>query len=132
MRRRGKKVNPGKAQISRERTRLGKGQEMHSHREPVSLGGVMPVIMKKLGLESQQWLDTLENEWGAVVGEDVAKHARPGRFEDGHLVVFVDSSVWMSELSRYGKDKILNNIRERFGTKKIRSISLQLDPDWQS
>jgi len=87
--------------------------------------------MKKIGLENHHWLLVLEEKWVTLVGAEVAKHTRPGRFERGNLVIFVDSSVWLSELSRYGRSKILSNLQEHFGLDRMKSVTLQLDPDGQ-
>lgn len=95
--------------------------------EPID--GIVGKVMKRLGLENQHWLAVLEGEWEAIVGASVAAHARPGRVERGRLTVFVDNSVWLSELSRYGRDKILENLQAKFGKGKIQSIGLQIDPD---
>jgi len=85
--------------------------------------------MKALGLQNQHWLGALEKEWARVVGQPVAKHTRPGCIEGERLVVFVDSSVWLNELRRYGMDKMLSNLQERFTSARIKSVVLRLDPD---
>ncbi len=97
--------------------------------EPLVVSGVVPGLLKRLGLEERHWLDTLVQEWKEVVGEAVAAHARPGRLERKHLVVFVDSSVWLNELVRYGRSQLLSNLQKRYGADRIGSVSLQLDPD---
>lgn len=89
---------------------------------------VIPGLMRKIGLESPHWVEKLEGAWPDIVGVAVAKHTRPGRMENAKLTVFVDSSVWLSELSRYGRREILAKLQERFGARRIRNLSLQLDP----
>jgi predicted nucleic acid-binding Zn ribbon protein len=89
----------------------------------------MSVALKQLGLEKDVWLHTLENEWVKLVGNTIAKHARPGRYENGMLIVFVDSSVWLNELKRYGKKEMLSKLQERFGARKMRKLVLSPDPD---
>ena len=88
--------------------------------------------MKKLGLQEQHWIESLRTEWKDLVGEDVAGHTRPGRVIGRTLVVFVDSSVWLSELTRYGREPMLAKIRERFGDQQVNAIRLQIDPDGAS
>ena len=123
------KHSRGRWQVERERCRLRPEDRTMKHREPDRIDKLVPRLMKKLGLEDQHWLIILNNEWKDLVGEDVAKHTRPGRYEDANLSVFVDSSVWFNELTRYGRKTMLSNLQNRFGEKKIRSITLQLDPD---
>ena len=94
-----------------------------------SIGEVIPAIMKRMGLEEQHWMTELSGEWDKIVGEDVARHTRPGKVQGDALVVFVDNSVWLNELSRYGKVPMLANLKKRFGSGKIDSLRFQLDPD---
>ena len=86
-------------------------------------------LMKQLGMQDKHWLTVLADEWPGIVGKPVATHSRPGRVNERHLVIFVDSSVWLNELSRYGREQLLRNLKTRFGADKIQSVSFQLDPD---
>ena len=98
-------------------------------KEAYLFGDAVSGLMKKMGLASAHWLNALSEEWPALVGEAVARHTRPGRMDRNRLVVFVDSSVWLNELSRYGRREMLSALRKRFGDAKIGDISLQLDPN---
>jgi len=100
----------------------------HSPQER-AIGDIIPKLMKRLGLEDTHWLTLLAEEWQEMVGEAVARHTRPGRLENKDLVVFVDNSAWLSELSRYGRKEMLAKLQERFGSSKIASLRLQLDPE---
>jgi len=121
--------NRGQWEVQRERLRLEDRRPPDAPREPMPLDTVLPSLLKRLGLEAQHWLTTLNEEWASLVGQGVARHARPGRLESGVLTVYVDSSVWLSELSRYGKEEILTKLRGRFGAKRFKGLRLQLDPD---
>jgi len=121
--------NPGRWQVERERGQIGLHKPPPPYDRTASLGSVIPGVMKRLGLEVDAWLQELGEEWGTLVGAGVARHARPGRVQKNNLVVFVDSSVWLNELARYGKDELLANLQKRFGRDKVRSLSFQLDPD---
>jgi len=101
----------------------------HNSNDAYSISQIIPGLMKKFGIEEQHWLTVLEKEWSDIVGKAVAKHTRPSRLEKRKLVVFVDSSVWLNELVRYSRGKILANLQKRFGQDKVRSIAIQLDPD---
>jgi len=93
------------------------------------IGAIIPAVMKKLGLESHHWLSTLEEEWPKLAGPDVAAHTRPGQFESKRLTVYVDSPVWLHELSRTGRGPLLANLRKRYGVEKMREVRFRLDPD---
>ena len=98
-------------------------------RDAVAIRDTVARILKKLGLEEETWTASLAEVWTELVGEDVARHARPGVVKDRCLIVYVDSSPWLSELSRYGQGRMLKNIQGRFGRKRVSTIRLQLDPD---
>jgi predicted nucleic acid-binding Zn ribbon protein len=121
--------NPGRWQVERERAQIGLRKPPPAFDRTAAVGSVIPEVMKRLGLEVDAWLGELGEEWTALVGSAVARHTRPGRVRRNNLIVFVDSSVWLNELARYGKDEMLANLQKRFGRDNIRSLSFQLDPD---
>ena len=121
--------NRGRWQVERERCQIPHRVPLPNLREADSVADVIPVLMKRLGLEDQQWMDRLAEEWPKLVGAAVARHTRPGRVQRENLVVFVDNSTWLSELARYGKDPMLANLQKQFGNDRIKSVSFQLDPD---
>ncbi len=94
-----------------------------------SAGDLLPRLMKELGLDADVWRETLQEDWKELVGPQVARHARPGRFERGTLYVYVTHSIWLSELQRHGHKQILANLQERYGASRIKRLRLQLDPD---
>jgi predicted nucleic acid-binding Zn ribbon protein len=114
--------------VQRERCRLEQSDPLPDDQAAVSIGAIIPRVMARLGLERDRWLGDLREEWPAVAGQDVARHTRPGRLDRERLVVFVDSSVWLNELSRYGARTLLENIRRRFGASRVRSLRFQIDP----
>ena len=63
------------------------------------------------------------------MGEQVAKHSRPGRMNRGVLYVYVTSAPWLAELNRMGLKPMLENVQRRFGESRVKSIRLQPDPD---
>ena len=126
---RGQPFNRGQWQVHRERLQVADAAPDPAFTEPRTLGDLLPAVMKRLGLEQEQWLGTLEREWLTLVGPAVAKHTRPGRFERKLLTVFVDSSVWRNELERFGKVEMLRKLQAKFGKDKIEAVSLQMAPD---
>jgi len=126
---RGKGFNRGRWQIERERCRIADVRPPSGPADPSVMADVIPALMKRLGLADQHWLGVLEEEWAKIAGEAVAKHTRPGRMEKKKLTVFVDNSVWMNELMRYGSKQLLLNLQKRFGSGRIVSVAFVLDPD---
>lgn len=115
--------------VQRERCHVADWAPAAAGQESVRIGDLVPGALKRLGLEEDLWLRALENEWVELVGSMIAKHARPGRYERGRLIVFVDSSVWLNELKRYSQKEMLSKLQQRFGADKIARLFLQPDPD---
>ena len=59
--------------------------------------------------------------WPEVVGEAVARRARATGFEDGLLIVEVDSPAWVSQIGFLKRDYIVK-INQRLGEGVIRDI----------
>ena len=109
-----------------------KRESNKSHYAAISSGGV-PVaklvasLLKSMRLDDQLRMGRLETEWPKVMGSAVAAHTRAGRLNGDELVVFVDNSVWLSELYR-SRAQMLANLQKAFGKSRIRRLRLQLDP----
>jgi len=65
--------------------------------------------------------------WPSIVGPEVARRAVPRSFDRGTLVVAVESSTWLQELS-YLKEGILERLAEAVGPKVVKDIKLVLEP----
>ena len=86
-------------------------------------------VLKGLGLSELQWTHELVESWTAIVGSQVAGHTRPGRMHGADLIVYVDSSVWLHELQRYGLKGMQAKVQNAYPHQRITNIRLQLDPD---
>jgi predicted nucleic acid-binding Zn ribbon protein len=126
--RRRKAYHKGRWALQRERCRIDSPVPAADDREPVAVGDMVGDVMKKLGLAGREWEGILQREWPELVGDDVARHTRPGRVDRKRLVVFVDSSTWLYELKRYSRGRFLGNIQRRVGAGRIESLVFQIDP----
>ncbi len=125
-----RRLSRGQWSVQKERFQLPEDEKPPlTEREASPLKQVVPALLREFGLEDRLWEHTLESDWVEIVGQSVAKHARPGRIQRGVLYVFVRHSAWLAELSRFGQKEMLAAIQQRFGANKIKSIRLQLDPD---
>jgi predicted nucleic acid-binding Zn ribbon protein len=82
-----------------------------------------------MGLEPALWQQTLVKDWPELVGPQLARYTRPGRFEHGVLHVFATHSIILSDLQRHGHRDLLANLQARYGRDRIQRLRLQLDPD---
>lgn len=129
MKRRRSSYSRGRWMIECERCGIPRGTPPPAEETCAAMDNGVQAVLKGLGLSSLQWTNELLESWKDVVGPQVARHTRPGRMNGSELIVYVDSSVWLHELQRYGlkgmKDKVLAYCKHQ----KIRNIQLQLDPD---
>jgi len=66
---------------------------------------------------------SLHEEWKRAVGEEIARHTRVIDVSGGELLVEVDSSPLLNELSTYSREEILGSLQnlESFrGVRKLR------------
>ena len=67
----------------------------------------------------------LWERWDELIGPSIAAHARPTRWQGKALILRVDSSAWMQELS-YLKVQLLSKLKEQFPASGIDEIRLEL------
>jgi predicted nucleic acid-binding Zn ribbon protein len=123
------RMSKGQWAVYRERVRIKDHFQPRQRKDGKVFSDGVSTLMKQMGLDEQHWVETLSKEWQEIVGKGVGKHTRPGRIAGCTLYVFVDSSVWLNELKRYGQKEMLANLQDRFGANRIRSLSIQIDPD---
>ncbi|MBT8495648.1 MAG: DUF721 domain-containing protein [Deltaproteobacteria bacterium] len=63
--------------------------------------------------------------WGGIVGERIAARAWPHHIKEGVLLVAVENSSWMHQLS-FMKDDIIAKINEAAGGPLVREVRLEL------
>ena len=118
----------GRWNVERERCHIGDKYPPPRFREAKAVGDVLSSVVDELGVADTQWMLTLADEWRSIVGAAVAKHTRPGMLDGRTLTVYVDSSVWLSEISRYGSREMLDSIRKQLGGDQVTRLNFRLDP----
>ncbi len=127
-----RRFNPGRWQLERERCQLPGECPPVSSGGPAPIGDLAAELLNRVGLEHRVWEQTLIEEWHALVGDAIARRARPGHIQRGVLTIFVSNAAWMHELQRFGKDELLKKLQARFGAARIASIRFAADPDLPS
>ena len=116
-------------QVMRERFHIDSFEPPPPDMQISDMKNVIAGIIKKVGLDKELLLNSIEQEWEDIVGTAVAKHTRPGKFENKQLTIYVDNPVWLFELKQQKSMKtILVNLSKRYGTNKIKKIFLVPDP----
>jgi len=67
-------------------------------RDPQPLGRIVSRLAADRGWSSRLTTGRLFGQWGAIVGEDVAEHARPMSLKDGELTIQAESTAWATQL----------------------------------
>ena len=91
-----------------------------------ALQQLVPGVMKRLGLEQRVQQSRIFQQWPAIVGADVARHAQPVSLKNGLLIVAVDHSAWLQELDRNYKPLILQKIRGCAGPAAVSKIVFRI------
>ena len=124
-----RKFNKGRWQIEKERLHLAGNTPPPEETDAEAVGDAIPALLARMGLSQNMWLRNMEQEWVELVGGELARHARPGRYDNGRLRVFVDSAAWLNELKRYGLKQMQARLQERFGADRITAVVLEPDPE---
>ena len=128
-RRRQDRLNAGRWQVQQERAAIPADVQPPPPERTELIGTALPDILREVGVADAFWQDKLRKEWPELVGPAVASHSRPGPLQNGSLVVYVQNSVWLQEIKRVGYTPMLERLRERYGTGRIRHLRLTLDPE---
>ena len=92
--------------------------------EPRQLGHGLGRIVTSMTSSRGPMVQVLEH-WDDLVGEAVARHARPKRLNDGVLVVEVDDPSWATQL-RFLSEQLTNGLNERLGSAAIVRVDLKV------
>ncbi len=124
------RYSKGRWMIERERCRIDSDMQAPlPDSGGVAVGVGVEALLKRLGLANASWASGLADAWETIVGKQVSLHSRPGVLQEGELTVFVDSSVWLSELKRYGMASMLRNVQDYAGKDRVKKLRLQIEPD---
>ena len=127
------------ARTPRRRTGEGEGRRLRGYsgpgpdpRDPQLFGAVLQRLMKQRGWEKPKAEATVFGAWEKVVGEDIAKHSRPVKLDDGVLTVEAESTAWATQL-RMLAASLLRNIASEVGHNVVTKLNIHgpAAPSWQ-
>lgn len=124
-----RKPNAGRWELERERYQLPAHLPPPTQGNAKAAGELAAELLEKIGLKEKLWEQQLLDGWVEIVGDAVARRARPGQVFRGVLTIYVSNAVWLNELSRYGKPEMLAKLQSKFGAKQITDLRFQPDPD---
>ena len=91
----------------------------------VPLKDVMASILKDPNLPFNPKDGLIWEVWDEVVGDTIAKNARPSWIKDGRLRVDVTNPIWLQELE-FVKENIRERLNERLGREAVNKIEFRL------
>ncbi|MBV9832173.1 MAG: DUF721 domain-containing protein, partial [Marmoricola sp.] len=110
----------------RPRRRVADAQVSGAHpddRDPKTLDDAMARFVGEQGWETELRVQGVFARWSALVGQDVAEHARPESFADGRLVVRTDSTAWATQIKLLAGD-LLRRLNEVLGDDTVTVIDV--------
>ena len=94
---------------------------------PQGVASVLATALRRAGVDKQLNRYQFVLHWKEIVGEDIARFARPDCIQDGALVIKVMNSAWAQELS-FHRETILSRLKKYTNpSSQIRDLIFQVD-----
>jgi predicted nucleic acid-binding Zn ribbon protein len=93
--------------------------------KPERINSVVKSIIEKLDKKSNLTSDEIEKIWKETAREKASLHTKPTSFRKKRLVINVDSSSWLYELT-LRKNELLASLKKRLGEDKIEELQFRI------
>lgn len=105
------------------RSALGFGAD---GRDPLSLGAAINRLITERGWETPAAVGGVMGRWPQIVGDDLAKHCVPERYEEDEriLTVICDSTAWATQL-RLLAPRLVARLNEDLGHGTVKVIKVR-------
>ncbi|GAA1430513.1 DUF721 domain-containing protein [Streptomyces thermospinosisporus] len=118
----------GEAAQQKQQARRGGGLRSGARtdrRDPMALGPAINRLIAERGWEAPAAVGGVMGRWPEIVGEDVAKHCEPERYDENERVLFVrcDSTAWATNL-RLLAPTLVARLNEDLGHGTVRLIKV--------
>jgi len=91
--------------------------------KPSPIKPVLEEVLRGLDLKRKQEEGEIFEFWKDNVGKKIARHTSPYSLtRQGKLLINVDSSSWIDELTRFHKEKIRKAINKFLGQETVKEI----------
>ncbi|WP_432058740.1 DUF721 domain-containing protein [Streptomyces sp. bgisy022] len=118
----------GDAAQQRKQTRRGgpRSGAGADRRDPMALGAAINRLLTERGWEAPAAVGGVMGRWPEIVGEDVANHCAPERYDEDErvLVVRCDSTAWATNL-RLLAPALVARLNKDLGHGTVRQIKVQ-------
>ncbi|MGW2490076.1 DUF721 domain-containing protein [Streptomyces sp. NPDC001606] len=95
-------------------------------RDPMALGAAINRLISERGWETPAAVGGVMGRWPQIVGEDLAKHCVPQRYDEDERVLTVqcDSTAWATQL-RLLAPELVRRLNEDLGHGTVRLLKVQ-------
>ncbi len=91
--------------------------------QPSPIKPILDKVLRDLDLKGKEERGKIYKFWEKGVGKKIAGHTVPHSLtKQGKLLVNVDSSPWVDELTRFHKEKIKKSINRVLGREVVKYI----------
>ncbi len=127
--RKGGKGQAPHTDLRRRRRWSGSGADM---RDPQRFGSILGRIAKDRGWNEQLAHGEVFGRWTALVGAEIAEHAKPLSLRDGELTVQASSTAWATQL-RLLQRQLLAKIAKGVGPDVVKRLKVHgpAAPSWR-
>jgi len=93
--------------------------------KPERIDSIVKSIIEKLDKKSNPSSTDIERVWKEVAGEKISSHTKPASLRKKKLIINVDSSSWLYELT-LKKNEFLANLKRGLGEDKIEQLQFRI------
>ena len=94
-------------------------------KKPERIDSVIRFIIGKLDKEARPTSEEVGAAWEEIAGDKAARHAKPTSLRKKRLVISVDGSSWLYELT-LKKEFLLNGLKSKLGEDKIKELQFRI------
>ena len=94
-------------------------------RKSEKIDSIVKSIIEKLDRHANPTTNEIEDAWRQLVGERASSHTRPAALGKKKLVINVDGSAWLYELT-LRKNELLASLKKKFGEDKIKELQFRI------
>ncbi len=95
--------------------------------QPAPIKLILDQVLKNLDLKGKQKQGKICESWEEGVGKKTASHTSPYSLtRQGKLLVNVDSSPWVEELTRFHKENMVKVINGLLGQEVVKEIFFRI------
>jgi predicted nucleic acid-binding Zn ribbon protein len=98
-----------------------------TRKDATHISGILSGLLEHYRPEAGQGMLRVWRLWDRVVGEDIARNARPAAFKGSLLLVYVTSSTWLHHL-RFVKHDIITRLNADLGQPLVSDIKFKVGP----